>query len=247
VTIAALILLSVFGAWELYVHASDIDPLLLPAPSEIAVSLVDDRALLASNFLVTAQVVILGITLAIAAGVTLALVLHLSNPVRRALYPLLVASQAVPIVVLAPLLTVWFGYDLGPKLVIVALISFFPVAVVVLDALARTDRDLDRLLASLQAPRGRRLWLVELPAALPAAVSGAKVAVAVAVIGAVFAEYAGSEAGLGHMVLQSIPQLETARAWAAVVVLGVFAIALVATLSAAERFLSPPDPSKGPF
>jgi ABC-type nitrate/sulfonate/bicarbonate transport system permease component len=244
--LSALVVLALLGAWELYVRLGSVDELLLPAPSAIAQALVEDRALLWSNFTVTATEVGLGIAVALAVGLGLAIALHLSRTARRAIYPLLVGSQAVPIVVIAPLLVVWFGYDLGPKLVIIALVAFFPVVVVTLDALSCTDDDLVRLLRSMDATRWQRLRFLELPAAVPAALSGAKIAVAIAVIGAVFAEYAGSEAGLGHMILQSIPQLETARAWAAVAVLAAFAVALVVVLSAAERWLTSgralPDP-----
>lgn len=236
--LSVLIVLAGLGAWELYVRVGSVDELLLPAPSAIGAALVEERALLWSNFTVTATEVALGLALALVVGLLLAVGLHLSRTARRAVYPLLVASQAVPIVVLAPLLVVWFGYDLGPKLAIVALVSFFPVVIVTLDALASTDRELLRLLRSMDATRWQRLRYAELPAAVPAALSGAKIAVAVAVIGAVFAEYAGSEAGLGHMILQSIPQLETARAWAAVVVLAAFAVTLVVMLAAAERRLT---------
>ncbi|MGK2938288.1 MAG: ABC transporter permease [Solirubrobacteraceae bacterium] len=245
--LSAMIVLLLLGAWELYVHLGSVDELLLPAPSAIAAALVEDRALLWSNFTVTAAEVGLGVLLALIVGLLLAVGLHLSKTARRAFYPLLVASVAMPIPVIAPLLVVWFGYDLGPKLAIIALVAFFPVAVVTLDALSSTDREFLRLLRSMDATRWQRLRFAELPAAVPAAVSGAKIAVAVAVIGAVFAEYAGSEAGLGHMILQSIAQLETARAWAAVVVLAAFAVALVAVLAAAERRLrvAHPQPPRG--
>lgn len=244
------IVLALLGAWELYVRVASVDALLLPAPSAIADAIVQDRGTLWSNLTVTATEVGLGILLALAVGLSLAIALHLSQTARRAVYPLLVASQAVPIVVIAPLLVMWFGYDLAPKLAIIALLAFFPVVVVTLDALAATDAELLRLLRSMDATRWQRLRFVELPAAVPAALSGAKIAVAVAVIGAVFAEYSGSSAGLGHLILQSIPQLETARAWAAVVVLAVFAVLLVAALAAAERRLSHgarlPHSPKGP-
>jgi ABC-type nitrate/sulfonate/bicarbonate transport system permease component len=123
--------------------------------------------------------------------------------------------------------------------VIIALVCFFPIVVTTLDALAAVDPDLRKLMATLDASRWQAFRHAEAPAALPAALSGAKIAVAVAVIGAVFAEYAGSSDGLGHLILQSIPQLETARAYAAVVVLAAFAVLLFALLALAERRLVP--------
>jgi putative hydroxymethylpyrimidine transport system permease protein len=236
---ALLLLLAGVGAWELYARLGGVDDFVLPAPTEIADALVRDRALLWDNFLVTASEVALGILVALATGFALAVALHLSRIARRAVYPLLVASQAVPIPVIAVLLVVWLGFGLGPKLAIIALVSFFPVVVTTLDALRRVDPDLLKLLRTMDASRWQAFRFAELPAAAPAALSGARIGVAVAVIGAVFAEYAGSEAGLGHLILQAVPQLETARAYAAVVVLATFAVALFFALAAAERRLDP--------
>ena len=237
--IAALVLLALVGGWELYARLGGVSDLILPAPSEVAQALWDDRALLWSNLLVTAQEVALGILVALVLGFALAVALHLSGTLRRSLYPLLVASQAVPVVIIAPLLVVWFGFGIVPKLAIIALVCFFPVVVTTLDALRGVDPDQLKLLRTLDASRWQAFRWAEAPAALPAALSGAKIAVAVAVIGAVFAEYVGSSEGLGHLMLQAIPQLETARAYAAVVLLAGFAVALFGALAAAERRLVP--------
>ena len=236
---AALLVLALLGGWELYADLGGIDQFLLPAPSDVATSLWTDRGLLWDNFTVTAGEVLLGIAVSLAAGVALAVAIHLSRTLRRATYPLLVASQTIPIVIVAPLLVVWLGYDLAPKLAIVGLICFFPVVVTTLDGLAGVDPDLRKLMRTLDASRLQTLRHVEAPAALPALLSGAKIAVTVAVIGAVLAEQAGSSDGLGHLILQSIPQFETARSWAAVVVLAAFAIVLFGALALAERRLVP--------
>lgn len=236
---ALLILIALFGAWELYADFGPVDPLLLPAPHAVAQALVDDRALLWSNFTVTAGEVLLGILVAAAAGLACAIAIHLSLAVRRSVYPLLVASQTIPIPIVAALLVVWLGFDIAPKLVIVGLVSFFPIAVTTLDALGRVDPELMKLLRTLDASRLAVLRHVELPAALPGLFSGAKVGVTVAVIGAVFAEQAGSSSGLGHLVQQAIPQLLTARAYAAVLILSAFAIALFGLLTLAERIALP--------
>ena len=236
---AALLVLALLGGWELYADLGGIDQFLLPAPSDVAASLWTDRGLLWDNFTVTAGEVLLGIAVSLAAGVLLAVAIHLSRTLRRATYPLLVASQTIPIVIVAPLLVAWLGYDLGPKLAIVGLICFFPVVVTTLDGLAGVDPDLRKLMRTLDASRLQTLRHVEAPAALPALLSGAKIAVTIAVIGAVLAEQAGSSDGLGHLILQSIPQFETARSWAAVVVLAAFAIVLFGALALAERRLVP--------
>ena len=230
---------ALLGGWEAYVRLGGIDAFLLPAPTQVGEALWQDRGLLWADFTVTAREVLLGIVLALAVGTACALALHASRTLRRTAYPLLVASQTIPIVIVAPLLVAWLGYDLAPKLAIVGLICFFPVTVTALDGLRSVDPDLGRLMRTLGASRWQTLRRVELPAALPALLSGARIAVAVAVIGAVLAEQAGSSEGLGHLILQSIPQFETARAYAAVVVLSAFAVALFAGLTRAERRLLP--------
>jgi ABC-type nitrate/sulfonate/bicarbonate transport system permease component len=236
---AALVIILLLGGWEAYARLGSIDDFILPAPDQVASSLFHDRGLLWDNLLVTAQEVVLGLALALAAGALLALALHSFAPLRRAIYPLLVGTQAIPIVTIAPLLAAWFGYGILPKLVIVALVCFFPIVVTTLDGLAAVDPEQHKLLRTLGASRAQMFRWVEAPAALPAALSGAKIAVAVGGIAAVFAEYAGSEKGLGHLLLQSIPQLETARAWAAVVVLAALAISCFSLLALAERRLAP--------
>jgi putative hydroxymethylpyrimidine transport system permease protein len=236
---SVLLIAALLGAWELYADVGGVDDFILPAPSQIATALWEDRSLLWSNLLVTAQEVGLGILVALVLGFVLAVALHFSGALRRGVYPLLVASQAVPIVIIAPLLVVWFGFGIVPKLAIIALVCFFPVVVTTLDALRSVDPDQLKLMRTLDASRWQAFRWAEAPAALPAALSGAKIAVAVAVIGAVFAEYAGSSEGLGHLMLQAIPQLETARAYAAVVLLAAFAVLLFSALALAERRLVP--------
>jgi ABC-type nitrate/sulfonate/bicarbonate transport system permease component len=184
---------------------------------------------------VTIQEVVAGFALSVIAGVCFAVALHLWPTLRRAVYPLLIASQTVPIVVVAPILIVWLGFGIGPKLVIIGLICFFPITVNTLDGLGSVDRDMLKMMRTLDAGRWQILRRVEAPTALPYFFSGAKIAVAVAVIGAVFGEWAGSSSGLGHLIQQASAQLQTARTFAAVAVLSGLAIALFAMLAALER------------
>jgi putative hydroxymethylpyrimidine transport system permease protein len=237
----AAIVLALIGAWQLaarldlLAHALHIEPFLVPAPSDIAQSLWSDRGLLADNGWVTLKEVLGGFAVSVAAGVLFAAVLHVSPTLRRATYPLLVASQTVPIVVVAPILVVWLGFGIGPKLAIIALICFFPITVNTLDGLGSVDPDLLKMMRTLDASRWQTLRRVEAPTALPYFFSGAKIAVAVAVIGAVFGEWAGSSSGLGHLIQEASAQLQTARTFAAVTVLSALAILLFALLSALER------------
>ena len=215
--------------------ALHLEDFLVPAPSDVASSLWENRSLLADNAWVTLQEVLLGFACALLAGLAFATALHLSETLRRATYPLLVASQTIPIIVIAPILVVWFGYGIGPKLGIIALICFFPITVNALDGLRSVDPDASKMMRTLDATRWQTFRRVEAPTALPYAFSGAKIAVAVAVIGAVFGEWAGSASGLGHLMLQDNAQLETARLFASVTVLSAMAIALFGLLGIAER------------
>jgi putative hydroxymethylpyrimidine transport system permease protein len=235
------IVLALLGLWQLaatydvIANALHIEPFLVPSPSDIAQSLWTDRSLLADNGWVTLQEVVAGFAVSVAAGAGFAVVLYLSPALRRAFYPLLVASQTVPIVVVAPILVVWLGFGIGPKLAIIALICFFPITVNTLDGLRSVDPDLVKMMRTLDASRWRILRGVEAPTALPYFFSGAKIAVAVAVIGAVFGEWSGSSSGLGHLIQQASAQLQTARTFAAVVVLSAVAIVLFGLLALLER------------
>jgi putative hydroxymethylpyrimidine transport system permease protein len=241
ILLPTLIVLLLLGAWELAARwgliadALNLDDLLIPAPSEVATRLWEDRSLLADNAWVTLQEVFLGFALALAAGLAFAVALHLSTTLRRAFYPLLVASQTVPVIVVAPILVVWFGYGIGPKLGIIALICFFPITVNVLDGLRSVEPDAVKMMRTLDASRLQVFRHLEAPTALPYAFSGAKIAVAVAVIGAVFGEWAGSKEGLGHLLLVDNGLYVVDRQFATVAVLSAMAIVLFGLLALLER------------
>ncbi len=235
-----LLLVGLLAIWELYVDLGGVDGLILAAPHQVASSMFDDRSLLWSNFLVTAQEVVFGIALAAVVGLALAIVIHLVAPLRAAFYPLVVASQTIPVPMIAPLLMLWFGFGILPKVIVISLVSFFSIVVTTLDALAGVDPQLLKLMNTFDAPRWRTLREIELPAAMPGVFTGAKIAVAVAVIGAVIGEMTGgSNAGLGYLFLLSINQILTPRAYATVVILAIFAILLFAALSVCERLALP--------
>ena len=236
VTLAAL-----FGAWQIaastgaIADALSLEPFLVPSPAEIATSLWENRSLLAENAWVTLQEILLGFLIGLAAGLGFAVLLRLSQTLRRAVYPLIVASQTIPIVVFAPILVVWFGFGIGPKLAVVALLCFFPIAVATADGLRSVDPEATKMMRTLDASRWQILRRVEAPSALPFFFSGARIAVVFAPIGAVFGEWVGANAGLGHMILIDNGQLETARTFAAAFVLAAIALALFSLLTLAER------------
>lgn len=214
-----------------------IDESLLPTPSEVASSLWENRSLLLDATWVTLREVLLGFGCALVAGLGFALAMHLSDTLRHALYPLLVASQTIPIVVVAPIFVLWWGYGIGPKLGIVALICFFPITVNALDGLRSADPEQIKMMRSLDATRWGILRHVEVPGALPRVFTGAKIAAAISVIGAVFGEDAGATGGLGYQIRVDNGLFNMPRIFAAVVILSVMALILFGLIALAERRL----------
>jgi NitT/TauT family transport system permease protein/putative hydroxymethylpyrimidine transport system permease protein len=212
-----------------------LEDFLVPSPAEIASSLWENRSLLGENAWVTLREILLGLGCALAVGVGFAVAMHLSGVLRDAAYPLIVASQTVPVVVVAPILLVWLGYGIWPKVVVVALICFFPVTINVLDGLRSADPDAVKLMRTLDGSRWQVFRRVEAPGALPSFFTGAKIAVVVAPIGAVFGEWVGSSSGLGHLILTDNAQLEVAREFAAVIVLSAMALLLIGLVALVER------------
>ena len=234
--LAPLLLLAVgIAVWEWRVKAEDTPSWFLPAPSLIGRTLIDDRGLLADHAWVTLREVLIGFAIALAAAILLAVLIHASEVLERAIYPIVIASQAVPIVALAPLLLVWFGYGLTPKVIVTALVAFFPITVGAVDGLHSADRETLNLLRTYGASRLRRFTMVNVPSALPALFSGMRIGVAIAVIGAVFGEYVGANSGLGYLMNVSSARLQTERVFAAIVVLATMAITLFALVALLER------------
>jgi ABC-type nitrate/sulfonate/bicarbonate transport system permease component len=237
----ALVLAALVGAWQIAASTGalanllNLESFLVPSPAEIASSLWDNRGLLAENAWVTLQEILLGFLCGLVAGLAFAVALSLSETLRRAFYPLLVGSQAIPVPVIAPILVVLLGFGIGPKLAIVALVCFFPIAVNALDGLRSVDPETVKMMRGLDASRVQLLWRVEAPSSLPFVFTGAKVSVAIAVIGAVFGEWAGADSGLGVLIRQDTAQLDVAWAFAAVVLLMAIAAALFALLALVER------------
>ena len=239
ILLVSLVLAGALGAWAWVASLGSVDDLLVASPGETAEALKDDHALLLDNAWVTLYEVLLGLAVSIAAGLLFAVAMHLNRTLREAAYPLLVASQAIPIVVLAPIFVLAFDYGIGPKIAIVALICFFPITVNVLDGLRAVDPGHLKLMRSYGASRLRTLRSVELPAALPSFFSGLRVAASVSVIGAVFGEWAGADEGLGRLVLRGNDELQTPRVYAGILLLTLMAVALFSLTSLAERLACP--------
>jgi putative hydroxymethylpyrimidine transport system permease protein len=233
------ILVTLVVAWELWVQLSDVPKWQLPAPSAIAKELVSSSSLLWDHTLVTLQEIVFGFLAALIAGLVLAGGIAYSRVLERSVYPIVIASQTVPIIAIAPLLLIWVGYGLTPKIIIVALICFYPIAVNTVDGLKATDPDMVNMLRTLGASRWQIFTKLQIPTALPFMFSGIKIGVSVSVIAAVIGEWVGSSEGLGYLITYSQPLFLTARVFAAIVVLSVMGIGLFVLAVVAERMMMP--------
>lgn len=236
-----LLLATLLALWQIaasndaIADALGIEPFLVPSVAEVATELWESRTLLAENAWVTLGEIVLGLLAALLCGAGFAIAMRLSETIRLAAYPLVVASQTIPFIAIAPILVVWFGFGIVPKLLLVALICFFPIAVTVLDGLRAVDPAAVKLMRTLDASRWQIFRRVEAPAALPSGFSGLKIAVVVAPIGAVFAEWVGASSGLGHLILTAGANFQVARQFAAVAVLSAIALGLFGLVAVAER------------
>lgn len=238
--LSVLVFIGLIGIWEAVSRGGGVAVYILPAPDQVLSELGSDwSSVLRSATWVTAQEMFLGFLIAVAAGLAIAVVLHWSRILRRAIYPLLVASQSIPIVVLAPILAIIIGYNITSKLVVVALVCFFPITINTLDGLRSVDPEYVRMMRTLYGTKWLTFRRIDWPSSMPPSFSGMRVAAAFAPVGAVFGEFAGSTNGLGYVMLQAGPQLQTARVLAAVLLLTVMAVLLVLAVSLCERLIAP--------
>lgn len=240
-----LTLVGLLGFWQIVVALGQLPPYILPGPWAVAVSLWRHTGLLLGHAGVTALEIVLGMLLGTLLGSGSALVLGYSRRARRWLLPVLIASQAIPVFAIAPLLVLWLGYGLGSKIAMAMLIIYFPVTANFYDGLRHTPRgwlDLARVMLPTPQP-----WAVlrhiAIPAALPALASGLRVAAAIAPIGAVLGEWVGSSAGLGYLMLHANSRMQIDLMFAALLVLAALAVGLYFAVDSGLRCLLPWQPS----
>lgn len=225
--------------WQAVVWATAAPPYILPGPARVLRIWAERSDIILTHAGITAAEILLGLTLGAAIGLAVASTLHAVRPIRPWLLPVLVVSQAIPVFALAPLLVLWLGYGMASKVVMAALIIFFPVATAFYDGLRRVEPlwlDAARTLGC----RGPRLFRrVRLPAALPALASGLRVATAVAPIGAVVGEWVGSSAGLGYLMMHANGRMQTDLMFAALLTLATLAVALYTAVDAGLRRAMP--------
>ena len=227
------------AGWEVLTIVTEADPRLYRAPSAVLSALVDNIGPISRNALITAVEMLLGFSIGAAFGIALGAALGVSNLVRSAIYPWLVASQTVPIPAIASVLVIWFGFSLTPKVVVVALITFFPIAVGTADGLRAVDPDMVKLMRTMGASQWSIFRHVGVPMALPSLFSGAKIAATLSVLGAVFGEWVGARGGLGYLLLLENRAFNTDTVMAIIVVLAVLGIGFFTIIERLERLVIP--------
>jgi NitT/TauT family transport system permease protein len=235
--VAGLVIILV--VWQIYTSWSGISRIVLPSPIDIGLVSFQRYDLLLKETWPTLIETVLGFGLALLIGIPLAVCVANSRLLNLAIYPILVATQSIPKVAIAPIVLVWFGLGMESKLALAFLVAFFPVVVDTATGLQATPPGLLELARSLRASPLQVFMKVQIPAALPFVFAGAKVAITLAVIGAVIGEFVGSVSGLGNLLLSANSQLEGPLAWAALVWLSVLGIILFAAVVLAERLLMP--------
>ena len=240
------------AGWEAAVRLTGTDPVTLPAPSRVLSALWDAREAAGGHLVTTLLETAIGFPVAVAFAVAVAVALDRWSLVRRAVEPWLVASQTIPVVAIAPLFVIWFGFGLLPKVVVVVLVTFFPVTIALLDGFGRTPPDATDLLRSVGASRWATFRTLRWPAALPSLFTGIRIAIVYAVIGAIFGEYVGARDGLGIWMQLSQNSFRTDLVFGAILLTAIVSVALYLAVRALERLVIPwapgirPDPGQRP-
>jgi NitT/TauT family transport system permease protein len=240
---SALMSLAIIGAvivvWSLAVRIFSISSYLLPSPEEIATRIVADWRILLQATGYTLLSVVLGFALSVAVGIPIALMIVLNRASERVLMPIVVMSQTVPKVAIAPILIIWLGFGLLPKIAITFLITFFPIVVSTAVGLKSVELDMLDLVRSMGASRLKLVLRVRMPHALPNIFAGLKIAICLAVVGAIVGEFVGSDDGLGYLLLTSAGSLDGPLTWAALVILVAMGVILFSFVGTIERLIIP--------
>jgi NitT/TauT family transport system permease protein len=233
-----------FAAWQWLVRLFKVPPLILPAPSEIFVNLWAKQSLYLAFAVPTLIEILFGFVVAGATGILLGILVSFSTFAKRTVYPLLVSSQMVPKVAIAPVFIIWFGTGLQAKVSIAFLIAFFPIMISTMVGLDAIDPDMVTLFRSMGAGPVRTFTKLRLPAALPNIFAGLKIGMSLAVVGAIVAEFVAADRGLGYYLLYANGQLDTTGVFGAILLLTVIGIALYYMVEFAERLFVPARAAK---
>ncbi len=238
-SLPSLFLVACVVLWQVVVVAMNVRPFVLPAPTAIVARIIRSWPIILPNTVVTLEETLVGFAVGALVGFVLALLIAYSPVFERMLYPLIVASQAVPKIAVAPLFILWFGFGIWPKVVVTILLVFFPVVVTSAEGLMSVDRNLVDLLRSVNANAWQIFIKVRLPHALPQVLAGLKIAIALAVVGAVVGEWVGADKGLGYMIIFANSQLDTTLSFAAITLLVVLGVLLFIAVDVVGRLITP--------
>jgi ABC-type nitrate/sulfonate/bicarbonate transport system permease component len=235
----AIALGAFFSLWEWLCVVFEVPVFVLPKPTDIAMQIVKDHALLWYHFQFTLKNVLFGFLLAFVVAMILGFLVSHVRMINRAIYPLLVASQTIPVIAIAPVFIIWFGYGILPKVITTALICFFPLTVNTIAGFTSVDPEIKTLFRAYNGGWFQTFTKLTLPGALPYIMSGLKISATLSVIGGVIGEWIGSEMGLGYLIIQAGAQIQTARLFGAITVLALMGIVLFLAATALERLVTP--------
>jgi len=235
----ALLAFLILAVWEVLVRALGIQTFVLPTPTQIVATIFTDSAMIFRHLKVTLFEIACGYVLAAAVGFAVSLATVYSVAFRRGALPLIVAAQTIPVIAIAPILVIWFGYNAVPRIIITALVAFFPLTISFVTGLQSVTPDFIAFFRSLNASEFQIFLKLRLPAGLPNIFAGLKVATTLAVVGATISEWVGASEGIGYLIAQDTAQINTTRVFASLVVLGAFGMAFFAAVGLAERLAMP--------
>jgi NitT/TauT family transport system permease protein len=239
VLLPVALVVAVIAAWAAAVQVFAIPDYLLPSPEKVLHRIVQDRALFWKHSLATLAVILIGFLVSVVFGIALALIVVLNRTAERTLMPLIVGSQTIPKIAVAPLFVVWLGFGLEPKVAVTFLITFFPVVVATIAGLKSVEPDMLDMVRSMGAGATKTMLKVQIPTALPQVFSGLKIAITSAVVGAIVAEFVGSDTGLGYLLLTSTATLDGSLVWSALLILVVIGVVLFASIAWLEKAVIP--------
>jgi ABC-type nitrate/sulfonate/bicarbonate transport system permease component len=233
------IVVVVLAVWQVYADVGNVGVDVLPSPWRVLVQGFDDRSDLWSNTVPTLRATLLGFACSVVLGFALSVIMDMWGAIRRALLPLLIVTQTLPLIAIAPLVVLWFGFGLTPKILLIAFVTFFPITVSFVEGYAATDRESETLLRSMGAGRWRIFRSLRLPTSLPFFFAGLRIAITYAVVAAIFAEYAGASSGLGIYMQNAKNSFRTDLVLAAVAVSALLTMTLFALTYVLERLVIP--------
>lgn len=244
-TPSIILSVTIFMLWEVLVRVLEVPDWFLPPPSLILRELFLSIDIILGHLLTTSIEVLLGLALSVIVAINFSLLIFFFKSIEKSVYPLLIATQTIPVITISPLLLVWFGPNIFSKIIIVAIISFFPIIVNFLDGLKSADSEMIMMAKQFGASKIQIFYKIQLPYSFPYLISGLKIASVASVIGAVVGEWVGASGGLGWLIKTSSPQFLTERVFASIFVLSLLAVSLFSIFYLIERLVLKKFPIKG--